>query len=322
MVEHVLSLDENLSQSFPAMNLYFPYLWFWGDLDNYIDEHVPWHWHAEPELCYVFQGEVEYHLPEEVIVLHPGDAIFVNSNVLHMICPHNGCKDSVIIAHIFNKLLFTGYHHSSIDEKYFRPITNCRSLLYYTFHQTDPSHNAIIQLMKECYLTAKMEQDGYEVEVRNYISSIWIRLYHQVKDLLQPANDTQDHNNLRLIQMLHYINEHYQEKISLQEIADAACIGTRECIRCFKKCLQTTPFQYLLEYRIDAAANMLLHSEASITEIAMQTGFESSSHFSRTFKQYMQCTPKQYRDTSGAGVKRPFNNKLAAGDPFLKLLPE
>lgn len=320
MIEHVLSLNEHLNQSFPAMSLYFPYLWFWGDLDNYIDSHVPWHWHTEPELCYVFQGEVEYHLPEEMVVLHVGDAIFINSNVLHMICPHNGCKDSVIIAHIFNKLFLTGYHHSTIDEKYYRPIINCRNLLYYSFNANTPSHQTIIHLMRQCYLTAKSELDGYELEVQNLISSIWIRLYREVKDMLKPVNNTQDHNNLRLIQMLHYINEHYAEKISLQEIAASACIGTRECIRCFKKCLHTTPFQYLLEYRIDAAANILLHSDIPVTKIALQTGFENSSYFSKTFKQYMQCTPKQYRETNGNNHKKPFNNKLASGDPFHEII--
>lgn len=149
-----------------------------------------------------------------------------------------------------------------------------------------------------------------------------MELFNEIRDSIKPSESLQDLNNTRLIQMLNYINDHFAEKITLQEIADSACISKRECIRCFKKCIQTTPFQYLLEYRIDVAANMLLHTEDSITEIALQTGFETSSYFSRNFKQYMQCTPKQYRDTSRTNVKLPSNSKTAPGIPLDSLKGE
>lgn len=322
MIEHELPLDENLGESFPAMKFDFPYIWFWGVLEDYIGGHVPWHWHEEPEFCHVIKGEVEYHLPEEVLILKEGDGIYINSNVLHMICPHNGCTNAIILPQIFNKLLLTGYHRSAIDTKYYRPIINRKGFLSYFLNHNTPEQNNIIRLLNECYKIAEAEQEGYEIQVRNYISTIWMELFNEIRDSIKPSESLQDLNNTRLIQMLNYINDHFAEKITLQEIADSACISKRECIRCFKKCIQTTPFQYLLEYRIDVAANMLLHTEDSITEIALQTGFETSSYFSRNFKQYMQCTPKQYRDTSRTNVKLPSNSKTAPGIPLDSLKGE
>lgn len=298
MIERELPLDENMGESFPAMRFDFPYIWFWGEVDEYIGGHIPWHWHEEPEFCHVLQGEVEYHLPQQTIVLTAGEGIFINANVLHMICSHNGCKNAIIVPQVFHELLLTGYHRSAIDVKYYRPITNAQNLPCYIMHPQNPDDAAMIRIMDNCYKCAGKEELGYELYVRTYISMLWFRLYNSVQPILRTQTQKQDKHNARLKQMLQYINEHYAENITLKEIAASANISERECIRCFRKCMQLSPFQYLQQYRIDLAANMLLHSDLPITEIALENGFQTSSYFSKTFKQYMHCTPRMYRNTS------------------------
>lgn len=298
MIEHELPLDENMSESFPAMTFDFPYVWFWGEMEAYVGGYVPWHWHEEPEFCHIIKGEVEYHLPQQVYALKAGDAIYVNSNVLHMIRPHNGCEGAVILPQVFNKLLLIGYHRSAFDMKYFRPIINAQNLPCYVMRHDNEEDAQMINLLDICYRCAEKEEFGYELQVRNYISSLWLKLYRIVEPQLRAQDNEQDKTNLRLKQMLAYIGENYSEKIMLKEIAASACISERECIRCFRKYMQLTPGQYLQEYRIDAAANLLMHTDLPVTEIALQCGFENSSYFSKIFKQLMHCTPKMYRDTS------------------------
>lgn len=298
MIEHELPLDEKQYESFPGMTFDFPYIWFWGEVDQYVGGYVPWHWHDEPEFCHILKGDVEYHLPGQTYVLSEGDAIFVNSNVRHMICPHNDCRGAIIIPQIFNKLLLIGYHKSDIDKKYYRPIVNSQNLECYIMRHENSNDSEMIKLLDQCYTYAKDENFGYELHVRNYISSLWLKLYCTVESQLNPGECARDKTNLLLNQMLEYIKNHYAEKISLKDIADSACISERGCIRYFQKNMQTTPLKYLQEYRIYSAANMLLHSELSITEIAFKTGFDTSSYFSKIFKEYMKCTPKTYRNTS------------------------
>lgn len=307
MIERELPLDEDMGESFPAMKFDFPYIWFWGEVDHYIGGHVPWHWHDEPEFCHVIKGEIEYHFPEHVYILKEGDAMFVNSNVLHMICPHNGYMGAIMIPQVFNKLLFIGYHRSAIDNKYYRPIVNSQNIPCYFMHKENFSDAEIVQLLDDCYHCAEAEKFGYEVQVRSYISQIWLRLYQALEPQLRTQESAQEKHHERLKLMLNHIHTHYAEKITLNNIANAASISERECIRSFKKYMQLTPFQYIQNYRIDSAANMLMHSEYSITEIAWKCGFESSSYFSKLFKQTMHCTPKMYRDTSRQNLKLGFN---------------
>ena len=85
--------------------------------------------------------------------------------------------------------------------------------------------------------------------------------------------------------MLEYIQRYYFDDIKLADIAKAADIGERECLRCFQKTIQLSPIQYVLKYRIIRGAEMLLHNpENSISEIATACGFESPSNFSKIFK--------------------------------------
>ena len=86
------------------------------------------------------------------------------------------------------------------------------------------------------------------------------------------------------------------DDIKLADIAKAADIGERECLRCFQKTIQLSPIQYVLKYRIIRGAEMLLHNpENSISEIATACGFESPSNFSKIFKRFYKCTPREYR---------------------------
>lgn len=295
MIEREVPLNEDLSENFPAMKFDFPYLWFWAEIDNYIGGYITWHWHDEPEFCHVLFGTIEYQTPNEIHILKAGDGIFINSNVLHKIIPHNNCKNAIMLPQVFNKLLLIGYHHSIFDTRYYAPITNCMYLKSYVLKSSIPSQAAILQFLHQCYLCAKRELPGYELQVRNHISQVWLMLYNEVKDQIKASGSGRYTDNTRTKLMLNYIQSNYNEKITLKNISAAANISERECIRCFKKNLNTTPFKYLMEYRIETAANMLLHTEKSLTEIALHTGFNTSSYFSRVFKEHMNCNPKKYR---------------------------
>ena len=97
--------------------------------------------------------------------------------------------------------------------------------------------------------------------------------------------------------MLAFIHKNYADPISVPEIAGTAGISERECLRCFQKTIQLSPIQYLMKYRIMQGAGMLLGNPAeSISEIATLCGFDSPSNFSKIFKRFYNCTPREYRN--------------------------
>ena len=102
-------------------------------------------------------------------------------------------------------------------------------------------------------------------------------------------------NQERLLTMMSYIQENYQEKVSLKHIASSAMISPREALRCFQNGIHETPFEYLIEYRIEIAKKLLKSTKLSITEVAQETGFSSSAYFSKIFKRECNMTPLEYR---------------------------
>lgn len=96
-------------------------------------------------------------------------------------------------------------------------------------------------------------------------------------------------------EILFFINSHYMDPITLDEVADAVGLSKYYLSRNFKKMTDCSFCEYLNNKRVDAAAEMLTRSDNSVTFIALQAGFQSISSFNRIFKDVKGCSPKQYR---------------------------
>lgn len=154
----------------------------------------------------------------------------------------------------------------------------------------------MIQWFCSAFDAIVQEPPGFEFVVRENLSRVCFFLTEKFKDELEVLETLQSQDNLRIRKMLEYIQRYYFDDIKLADIAKAADIGERECLRCFQKTIQLSPIQYVLKYRIIRGAEMLLHNpENSISEIATACGFESPSNFSKIFKRFYKCTPREYR---------------------------
>lgn len=95
--------------------------------------------------------------------------------------------------------------------------------------------------------------------------------------------------------MLLFIHENYDSRITLEEIASSALISKRECLRCFQDCIHRTPFEYLQDYRLEMAEKLLKNTDLPITDIAMRTGFGNAAYFGKVFKSAIHKTPGNFR---------------------------
>ncbi|MCI8591229.1 MAG: helix-turn-helix domain-containing protein [Lachnospiraceae bacterium] len=81
----------------------------------------------------------------------------------------------------------------------------------------------------------------------------------------------------------------------MEEIAAAANISAREADRIFQKTIQQTPFEYLLNYRLGMAKDLLSRSDLAIAEISYRCGFTDSAYMGKQFRKVRGMTPKEYR---------------------------
>ena len=117
---------------------------------------------------------------------------------------------------------------------------------------------------------------------------------------MQNADNTEDssqneHRDSRIKEIFFFLQEHYGEKLTLNEIASVIHLCPNECCRFFKKHTGKTIFSYLEEYRIEQSITALRTTEKSISDIAYECGFSSTSHYIDRFKKHTGKTPREYR---------------------------
>jgi AraC-like DNA-binding protein len=91
-----------------------------------------------------------------------------------------------------------------------------------------------------------------------------------------------------------YISNHYMEQISVEDIAASVNLSRSQLFRLFKRNVSLSPSQYLTEFRIREACNMMVKTFLSIKEIAYSVGFEETQYFSTVFKRITGKTPGEY----------------------------
>ena len=95
--------------------------------------------------------------------------------------------------------------------------------------------------------------------------------------------------------MTTYIEDHYSEKITLEMLADKVNISVYYLSHIFKQYTNQTPIEYLNQYRLSTAANLLKTTDNSIMDISFECGYNNVSYFNRAFKTKYNLTPKEYR---------------------------
>ncbi len=284
-----LSLGRNRKELKPHGTLEFPCAGFSEIYEE--NTEVAWHWHEEIEIVYLEWGNMDWQVPGKTYHLKEGDLFAINSEILHHAVAKSKCRLDTLV---FHRYFITGGDQSVFDQKYIRPLTGCCSFDGCLVNDFAVDVPLLCGIYKEALSAYVSEEDGHEFTIRHKLSEICMELYRhfgpkQVQTIWNVDIE-------RIQRMLYYIQEHYMENITLAQIAGAADIGDRECLRCFKRCIQTSPIQYLLKYRVMRAAAMLREErDRSIAEISNACGFDSPSNFAQTFKRYFQCTPKKYR---------------------------
>lgn len=99
----------------------------------------------------------------------------------------------------------------------------------------------------------------------------------------------------QVLSVLEYINEHLDRDLKLAELAALVRLSPFHFSRLFKQSIGLSPYQYLLQQRVERAKYLLKQTDKLILDIALECGFNSHSHLSQQFRQLTGMTPKAYR---------------------------
>lgn len=251
-----------------------------------------WHWHPEIELTWIMEGEMEYHVNDNVYHLQKGEGLFGNSNTLHAGFQVQG-KDCFYLSITFHPRFLYGYESSGLQTKYVSFITENDRWSSMKLEKDIAWNQEIIGWMKEIYELSQNEPGDYELQVHILLMRIWQLLYRHFCSM--PGEEELPQKNIeRLRDIITYMQGHYNENISLDDIADCVNICKSECCRFFKKYMNMTIFEYLMFLRIQNSLPLLKKGE-SVTRVSDMVGFSNPAYYGQIFKRYMKCTPREYK---------------------------
>ena len=104
-----------------------------------------------------------------------------------------------------------------------------------------------------------------------------------------------DNTTRNIKTILDYIDENYMNPITIEELAESVNLSKHYFMRFFKKYMGMTCIEYINDYRLNIATNLLLTTGLQITEVAAKIGITNLSYFNRIFKKKYNMTPKEYR---------------------------
>lgn len=289
VIDH-LTLEESVARVTPA----FPYMANLCDIDTFLDSTCPWHWHGEVELFYIRSGTLEYHLPSGCHVFQTGEGGFVNAGVLHM-TRRRGPGPCLQEEVLFHPRFLGGEEDSLITQKFVRPLVEDPGLALLRLGPDRAEHREVLDIIRRACASYLERRPDYELEAKELAARMWRLLLELPRDSCRVERPDRRANSLRVKTMMEFIGEHYGEKLTLEQIAQAGCVSPRECGRCFQETLGMRPFQYLTDVRLRRACQLLANTGLSATEIAVSCGFGGSSYFSRAFRARFGCPPREYR---------------------------
>ena len=286
-------LDDRQREKLQGYDPGFPYTAIDCRFDGYSGPCVDWHWHATLEINICASGVLKTSTQRGEYIVREGDAVLVNANVLHRNEAYEGAPGVRVQTHMFARSLVAAAELP--QRRYVAPVVECTLLDALPLFRKNAEHRAVLEALDRAFEAAGEEKDGYELEICGLLNRAWQGVYALTLPVIGARQPLPRMETARLKQMLGFIREHYAEDISPADVATSAGVCERECFRCFRQELGTTPLATLTDFRLRRAAELLRETDRSVSDIAAACGFATSSYFGKVFRRRMNLSPLAYR---------------------------
>lgn len=258
------------------------------------------HWHKEIEIIYVKEGNVNIGVNDVPIQLKRNDIYFINGGDVHYFLASPESERIVI----------------QFDLSFFQDISSLektnkemRNLFSSIVQASSLWSQEVADQMRELLMTVHEENNerksGYRYVIKAKMFEMLAILSREVPQnenwndqVREEISSTKQMENLeRLDKIFMYIEAHYQDTITLNDISAYMGFSSFYFTKFFKKNTGTTFIQFLTEYRLNKAKWILLNEDATVTEVAERTGFSSVKTFHHQFKDLMGISPLKYKKT-------------------------
>lgn len=272
--------------------LSFPYIVYRGNLPEYIRSY-PLHWHDEMEIITISSGRGIITVQSKQYEVTEGDLILIQPQIVHAIDQINDTSMEYFNI-LFRFSLLDNNLNDGCYDKYLKPLyERTKKVPVYIPHREplnrllQPYIDDLTKNRRECYIS-------HELMVMSDLFAIIHHLQAFCEDTNKADRSLQTTYN-KLKTVLIYVQKNYAAPITVDQAANICGFSASHFMKLFRELMGTSFTQYLKDYRLEIAAELLLHTTFKVTEIAESTGFENLSYFTRSFASKYGVTPSAYR---------------------------
>lgn len=270
------------------LNPTFLYTWK-GTRDKYKDE-ATFHSHDHLEMAFVLSGEGRYRFDEGVFPVQEGDLLIINPGVKHQAL---GCKDVEVPTTEF----FVGASHIRISglPDNSLPVPGGGHII----HTAGELRQKLFKICSAMEAEKAARMQGRYFMLKAYLMQMILLV---IREQCEPAEKTKGYafesvNKKYVVdKMVNYFEDHYSEKISLDQIAENMYLSPFYISKIFKSETGDTPIRHLINIRLEKAKGLLESGNTgNIQEVAASVGYDDAYHFSKLFKKRYGISPSQAR---------------------------
>ena len=248
------------------------------------------HSHDFIEIAMILDGEGEFQVDGRVYPVRKGDLLLLNPGVSHQSRNVEGKRPATEFY-----AAFTNIHFRDMD---------CNQIRFprgtFLLHPKEKTFLHLTRLAESMMLESCSAQPGRYFMLKAYLTQMILLLYREQVTCEKPKAQGyifESANKKYVVeQIVDYLDHHYSEKISLDQIAQNMYLSPFYISRIFKSQVGDTPINYLINLRMEKARELLVEKQdCSIQEIAQCVGYEDAYHFSKLFKKHYGNSPSQYR---------------------------
>ena len=252
-------------------------------------EHFELHWHTYIEIFYTMKGSIRLNTGDHSFLLDEGHICFVNSGVIHSV-DQTETENQILVLQISNtehNFLNTLQDLKFNHESYLADLANHKLPL-----------EELQKLLLHIYQEDLSRSPGYKHAILSFICAL-ISIMIRNNYLIAKTKDDyiMDSNLNRLTTIIEYLDNHYMDKITLQDVASQVHMNYYYLSHFFKDTAGMSFQDYLNNLRLDKSLALLSDANSSITKVALESGFANIKAYTNAFRSKFGMLPSQYRKT-------------------------
>lgn len=254
------------------------------------------HIHDYIEILYAKEGEFRILLNSKDYTFQAGDMVLINSREIHNVFSLGDDMHRYICIKFDPEILYTS--QSLLEMKYLMPFLLKESTHQKVFTSAELCSTLLPSILDNISREYKEARYGFELAIRADILTLFLyilRNWHSQNIDLNIDVPVNREMEIQLKKAFDYVEDHYPEDITARDMAKYCNMSYSYFSRSFKRIMKKSFKEYLNFVRISKAEKLLISTDRNITEIALETGFTTSSYFISQFKELKEMSPKQYR---------------------------